>query len=52
MAQQMPSVDEAWEVSTDPTSARVPDFMYIGIMAAAVAVLPVVVITTAARGWC
>ena len=54
MAQQMPSVDEAWDLSTDPTSACVPEFMYIGVMAAAMAVLLVVVIATAtaARGWC
>ena len=51
MAQPMPSVNEAWDASTDPTATRVPEFMYIGIMATAMAVLLVVVIATAARGW-
>ena len=52
MAQLKATGGEGLDVSTDPKSARVPEFMYIGIVAAAMAILLVVVIATAFRGWC
>ena len=49
---QIPSDDASHASSTGPKSTRVPEFMHAGTMAAAVAILLVVVIATAAPGWC